>query len=59
LKKINPNVKVLLATGYAENNRVRSLLNQGIDGFIQKPFNLNELSEKMEQIIPKIIKIKL
>jgi CheY-like chemotaxis protein len=53
LKKINPNVKVLLATGYAENNRVRSLLNQGIDGFIQKPFNLNELSEKIEQIIPK------
>ncbi len=51
LKKINPKVKVLLHTGCAGNNRVKSLLNQGLDGYIQKPTNLNELSEKIEQII--------
>jgi two-component system cell cycle sensor histidine kinase/response regulator CckA len=52
LKKINPDVKVLVATGYTENSRVKSLLSQGLDGYIRKPYTLNQLSEKIVQIIP-------
>ncbi len=51
IKKINPNAKVLLITGYSLDNQVTKILNRGCDGFIQKPFNLNELSGKIRKII--------
>jgi len=51
IKKINPDAKVLLISGYSLDNRVAKILNRGCDGFIQKPFNLNELSGKIKKII--------
>ena len=51
LKKINPDVLVILATGIADNSLVQSLLDQGFDGFIPKPFTIKELSENVEKII--------
>ena len=50
LKKIQPNVKIILTSGYAvcrSEGRSESI---GFDGFIQKPFNLKQLSEKIENI---------
>ena len=47
LKKINADVKVLIASGYVEDQRIRDLLAQGCNGFLQKPFNLNVLSQKI------------
>ena len=51
LKKISPNVKVLISSGYIENNSIRDLMNKGCDGFIQKPFSLQELSERIKDIL--------
>ena len=51
LKKINPDVLVILATGISDNSLVQSLLDQGFDGFIPKPFTFKELSENVETII--------
>ncbi|MBU4415287.1 MAG: GAF domain-containing protein [Proteobacteria bacterium] len=51
IKKINPNAKVLLISGYSLDNQVAEILNRGCDGFIQKPFDLNELSGKIRKII--------
>lgn len=51
IKKINPDAKVLLISGYSLDNQVAKILNRGCDGFIQKPFNLNELSGKIRKII--------
>jgi len=59
LKKINPDVKVLVATGYTENRSVKSLLSQGLDGYIQKPYTIHQLSEKIVQIIPNNTLIKI
>ena len=47
LKKINADVKVLIASGYTEDQRIREMIAQGCDGFLQKPFNLNVLSQKI------------
>jgi CheY-like chemotaxis protein len=50
LKKIQPNVKIILTSGHAvfqSEGRSESI---GFDGFIQKPFNLKQLSEKIENI---------
>jgi len=44
LKKINPDVSVLLVSGYSLNKHVEELLDSGCKGFIQKPFDIIELS---------------
>jgi len=50
LKEINPDVKVLLSSGYSINGQASEILERGCDGFIQKPFNINQLSEKIQTI---------
>ena len=51
LKEINPDIKVLLSSGYSINGQASEILERGCDGFIQKPFNINQLSEKIQGII--------
>jgi len=49
--KINPEVKVLLSIGYSINGQATEILNRGCNGFIQKPFNLIDLSHKIRGIL--------
>ena len=51
LKTINPDLKVLLVSGYSLNKQVEELIAQGCSGFIQKPFDIVELSQKLRQIL--------
>ena len=51
LKEINPEIKVLLASGYDIEYQGRDIMERGCDGFIQKPFNMNELLEKISGIL--------
>ena len=51
LREINPDIKVLLASGYSITSQVSEILTQGFSGFIQKPFNLIRLSKKMRAIL--------
>ncbi|MEW6357844.1 MAG: PAS domain S-box protein [Planctomycetota bacterium] len=44
LKQINPHVKILLSSGYDERTKLGPLLAAGVDGFIQKPYELPALS---------------
>ena len=53
LKEINPDIKVLLSSGYSINGQASQILERGCDGFIQKPFNLIQLSDKIHSIIVK------
>ena len=53
LRNINPNVKVLLSSGYSVDGQATKILRRGCDGFIQKPFNLNQLAEKIGNIMGK------
>jgi len=53
LKKINPDIRVLLSSGYSINGQAAEILARGCDGFIQKPFNLIQLSDKIKKIITK------
>ena len=50
LRSINPAIKVLLSSGYGVDQRTNELLSRGCVGFIQKPFNLKGLSEKIDEI---------
>ena len=51
LKEIKSDIKVLLSSGYSINGQASEILKRGCDGFIQKPFNINQLSEKIQGII--------
>ena len=51
LKKINASVKVLIASGYAKDQQIRELIELGCNGFILKPFSINELSRKISGIL--------
>ncbi|MBT8370001.1 MAG: response regulator [Deltaproteobacteria bacterium] len=51
LKKINSEVKVLLVSGYAINNQIEELMDQGCQGFIQKPFDIVKLSQKLKEVL--------
>jgi len=51
LKQCNPDVRILLASGYAENSQVRQAMDCGCREFIQKPFNIPELSQKLRRVL--------
>ena len=51
LKRMDPNVKVLLASGYSMQGQAREIMNRGCIGFIQKPFTMEDLSFKLKSIL--------
>jgi len=51
LKEINPDIKVLLSSGYSITGQATEILNRGCNGFIQKPFNLKDLSQNIIEIL--------
>jgi PAS domain S-box-containing protein len=53
LKEINPGVKVLLSSGYSINGEATEIIERGCDGFIQKPFRILDLSQKINKILDK------
>jgi PAS domain S-box-containing protein len=51
LKQIDPGVKVLISSGYSVDGEAAALIDRGGDGFIQKPFNALQLSQKVREIL--------
>jgi DNA-binding NtrC family response regulator len=51
LKAMNPNVKVILSSGYSLNAQAAKIIARGCNGFIQKPFNIKDLSQKIRQVL--------
>jgi CheY-like chemotaxis protein len=51
LIKIDKNVKVLLVSGFKQDERVEAILRMGVKGFMQKPYTLAALANKLSQLI--------
>jgi len=51
LKKINPQVKVLLSSGYSLNGQASRIVKRGCVGFIQKPFTIRDIASQLRKII--------
>ncbi|MEW6328179.1 MAG: PAS domain S-box protein [Thermodesulfobacteriota bacterium] len=51
MREINPDIKVLLSSGYSVDGEPGEILKRGCHGFIQKPFKVSELSRKIEEIL--------
>ncbi|VAW59233.1 hypothetical protein MNBD_GAMMA08-634 [hydrothermal vent metagenome] len=50
LKKINPNIKAILSTGYSIDSEAQELLDQGILDYIEKPFTVDVFEKKIASI---------
>jgi signal transduction histidine kinase/CheY-like chemotaxis protein len=51
LKRLQPDVKVILFSGYDESEAIRLFTGEGLAGFIQKPFGVQELQSRLESIL--------
>ena len=51
LKQIDPEITVLLSSGYSIDGQATEILKRGCNGFIQKPFNIEILSKKIREIL--------
>jgi CheY-like chemotaxis protein len=51
LKEIDPQVKAILSTGYDHNLAVQEILDEGMHGFVQKPYELSQLSQVVAQAL--------
>ena len=51
LRSISPNVRVLLSSGYSIDGEASEILDRGCNGFIQKPFNLQQLAQKLRSVL--------
>jgi two-component system, cell cycle sensor histidine kinase and response regulator CckA len=53
LKKISADVKVILSSGYGIEKNISDIMQRGCMGFIQKPFTLGMLSQKINEVFKK------
>ena len=51
LKKLDPDVKVLLSSGYSLDAKAVQMLNMGCGGFIQKPYDMTLLEIKIQEVV--------
>ena len=51
LRRINPRIKALLSSGYPINGEARNILDEGVVGFLQKPFRIAALSQMVAQAL--------
>jgi CheY-like chemotaxis protein len=51
LKAINPDIRVLLSSGYSIDGEAATILENGCRGFIQKPFGLEQLACKVREVL--------
>ncbi|MCK4943278.1 MAG: response regulator, partial [Candidatus Aminicenantes bacterium] len=51
LTRIEPKIKVILSSGYSEQEATSHFIGQGLAGFIQKPYSLNQLIDKLNEVL--------
>ena len=51
LQSIDPDVRVLLTSGYGFNKRAEEIVSKGCHGFISKPYNILQLSQKIGRLL--------
>ncbi len=51
--KINPGQKAVIASGYAETDRVREVIRMGAGAFVRKPYSLERLGVAVREVLDK------
>lgn len=59
LKQIDPDVKVLLTSGFSLDERVQETISLGVVDFIPKPFTMEKLNDTVYRILKKELNFPL
>ncbi len=51
LKQFWPDIPVIVVTGYAQEEHLQYMIEEGLEGLIHKPFKASLLSEKIEEVL--------
>lgn len=51
LKKINPDCRVVLASGFTDDQNVETLNRDGLQGFLKKPYRLESMGNLLHEIL--------
>ena len=51
LKRFQPDLKVLISSGYFSEGQTKQLLEQGAQAYLTKPYKLSELMEKVNELL--------
>lgn len=51
LRDINPTIKILLSTGYSEDEHIEDLIANGNASFIQKPFTIETITPVLKELL--------
>jgi two-component system cell cycle sensor histidine kinase/response regulator CckA len=51
IMEANPDLKVIVFSGYALDGPAREIMDAGANGFLQKPFSIQGLSEKIKEVL--------
>lgn len=54
IKAINSNAKIILASGFLEPGRKERLVRDGMNHFIQKPYNPNQILAKIREVLDQV-----
>ena len=53
LRKLKPGVRVILSSGYNEQDIISRFAGKGLAGFVQKPYTTDELLAKIREVLGK------
>ncbi len=51
IKSINPQVKIILSSGFNLNGAAEEIMNRGARAFLQKPFRFDDLSRVVREVL--------
>ncbi|MBP8980131.1 MAG: PAS domain S-box protein [Syntrophobacterales bacterium] len=51
LRRIAPGIKILLSSGYSIDGQAQEIMDRGCNGFLQKPFQMERLAEKVREVL--------
>jgi two-component system, cell cycle sensor histidine kinase and response regulator CckA len=49
--RINPNAKIIVASGYSEGDPANGVMNAGAKGFVQKPYDMRQLLSMVREVL--------
>jgi len=50
---VNPSAKIILSSGYSLSSQAQQIMDKGCNGFIQKPFDIANISLKIREVLEK------
>ena len=51
LRRVRSDIRVVLSSGYSEQEATERFTGKGLTGFIQKPYRFDDLIEKMHEVL--------